>query len=357
MNAGFPIWCAVLLASAGRLVALPEEGGHDLTGELEEAVEFLPDNPIPWHDSLLGLPGWMRQELTEIRDRIRPANQGGGLFPPQIWPLQPEPVQGPLILDSSLPGEGDSGLALDPRAVVPLGPGLMGRYTMQQPVGVLVDPQQLIQDRSGGQMESLVQRWLNDQCVFRTTLLVFGPGQQLPSDFDPQALRRQWAGETDDSLLVFYFYEQPERTLAIFGHGACATYTAAVLRSIVDASVVEAARVSGPTEQLERFCYKMSVRLHWLARSPPAKLVDTGVSGNPSRRWWGNMAVSVAILGALGLAAGFGVVRLIRSRRPRSEGGHDGPFLLPETEPCPRFGAPHSGGFSAVITFPRQSAP
>ena len=144
MNAGFPIWCAVLLASAGRLVALPEEGGHDLTGELEEAVEFLPDNPIPWHDSLLGLPGWMRQELTEIRDRIRPANQGGGLFPPQIWPLQPEPVQGPLILDSSLPGEGDSGLALDPRAVVPLGPGLMGRYTMQQPVGVLVDPQQLI---------------------------------------------------------------------------------------------------------------------------------------------------------------------------------------------------------------------
>jgi hypothetical protein len=120
---------------------------------------------------------------------------------------------------------------------------------------------------------------------------------------------------------------------------------------------VEAARVSGPTEQLERFCYKMSVRLHWLARSLPAKPVDTGVSGNPSRRWWGNMAVSVAILSALGLAAGFGVVRLIRSRRPRSEGGHDGPFLLPETEPCPRFGAPHSGGFSAVITFPRQSAP
>jgi hypothetical protein len=347
----------VLLASAGRLGALPEDGGHDLTGEIEEAVEFLPDNPIPWHDSLLVLPGWMRQEITGIRDRTRPANQGGGLFPPQIWPLQPEPVQGPLILDSTLPGEGDPGLPLDAKAVVPLGPELMGQYTLQQPVGVWVDPQQLIQNRPGGQMESLVQRWLNDQCVFRTTLLVFGPGQQLPSDFDPQALRRQWAGETDDSLLVFYFYEQPERTLAIFGPGACATYTAAVLRSIVDASVVEAARVSGPTEQLERFCYKMSVRLHWLARSLPANLVDPGVSGNPSRRWWGNTAVCVAILSALGLAAGFGVVRLIRSRRPRSEGGADGPVFLPETEPCPRFGAPHSGGFSAVITFPRQSAP
>lgn len=357
MNVRFPIGCAVLLASAGRLTALPEAGGHDRTGELEEGVEFLPDNPIPWHDSLLELPGWMRQELSEIRDRTRPANQGGGLFPPQIWPLQPEPVQGPLILDSTLPGDGSSSLALNPKEVVPLGPELMGQYTLQQPVGVLVDPQQLVQNRASGQMESLVQRWLNDQCVFRTTLLVFGPGQQLPSDFDPQALRRQWSGESDDTLLVFYFYQQPERTLAIFGPGARATYTAAVLRSIVDAAVVEAARVSGPTEQLERFCYKMSVRLHWLARSLPAKPADPGASGNPGRRWWGNPVVSVPVLSALVLASGFGLARFIRSRRARSEGKDDGPVFFPETEPCPRFGAPHSGGFSAVITFPRQSSP
>ena len=344
---------AVLMASALRLSAVPEEAGHDLTGEKEEAVEFLPDSPIPWHDSLLELPEWMRHEVAEIKDRTRPANQGGGLFPPQIWPLQPGPVPGPLIRDAALAGERSPGLAPDAREVVPLGPEIMGLYTAQKPAGVLVDPQHFVQDRASGQMESLVQRWLNDQCVFRTTLLVFGPGQQLPSDLDPQALRRQWSGESEDSLLVFYFYQQPERTLAIFGPGARATYTAAVLRSIVDAAVVEAARVSGPSEQLERFCYKMSVRLHWLARSLPANPVSAEAPVNQGNQWWKKTGVSATVGSALALAAALGITILIRHRRRRAGRVDDAPVLLPETEICPRFGAPHSGGFSAVITFTR----
>ena len=218
----------------------PEEERDRPTGEPEELPELIPEQTIPWHDSLVELPLWMNQERMEIESRTRPANQGGGLFPPEVWPLQPGPELAPLVRD-------DQPVAAPPpepgQEPVTLGPELMALYTARPPAGVFIDPQHLVQGRSSGVMESLVQRWLNDQCPFRTTVLVFGAGQQLPADFDPQALRRQWFPDSPAALLVFYFHHQPERTLAIFGSEARGTYGEGVVRSVVDAAVTEAGRV------------------------------------------------------------------------------------------------------------------
>ena len=348
------LW-VVFLYSAAPLQALPEEDDRKTGGEIEETTDILPEVIIPWHDSLLELPGWISQEAREIQHRRRPANHGAGLFPPEVWPLQPEPVLGPLIPDHAPRGIFPQRGSESPVTAVALGPEVMALYTSQLPDRVLVNPQNLVPvDR----VEPLVQRWLNEQCVFRTTVLLFGAGQQLPAGFDPQALRTGWFGGDGDELLVFYFHQEPQRTLAIFGPEARNRYGADLLRSVVDAAVTEAGRVNGGQEQLERFCYKMSVRLHWLARTAPAVATRRSAPeiGRPVD---GSMrkAALAALAGAGLIAVGRLVLTWYRRRRLHPAfPAQPVPVFLPENEFRPRFGAPHSGGFSAVITFAKQPA-
>jgi hypothetical protein len=324
-----------------------EESREVTPGEQEELPEQLPEQTIPWHESLLELPGWMEQEFGEIQERLRPANQGGGLFPGEVWPVLPEPSLSPLSRNAATGPEAAAQTA-PAGDTVPLSPELMKLYETSKPERVFLDPQRLLDAANAGDMESLVQRWLNDQCPFRTKVLVFGRGQQLPSDFDPQVMRRQWFGESDDSLLVLYFLEEPQRTLSIFSKGACATYTEKVLRSTGDAAVSEAARVPGSLEQLERFCYKMSVRLHWLKPLSPDHPSAVAVPAVTHFQWLMPFLWSLAVATGVALLSRF--APMIR-RRYRTPAKPEGPVFFPELDSTPRLGAPHSGGFSAVINF------
>lgn len=348
------IFAVSLTALAAPLHALPEEAEPMITGEVEESVDLSPETIMPWHDSLLELPQWVGREAAEMDYRIRPANQGAGLFPSEVWPLQPEPVLGPLIWDDAPAGNPSPPRLRDTAGPVALGPEIMALYLAQPPDAGFVDPQHLT---AGGQVESLVQRWLNDQCVFRTTVLLFGEGQQFPADFDPQALRRQWFGENAEALLVFYFQHEPERTLAIFGPAARTRCGADVLRSVVDAAVTEAGRVSGGTEQLERFCYKMSVRLHWLARANlPGSGANVPGAAPEVVSGAGRKAVAAG-LAAAGLTAGAWLFLTWQRRRRPAPAAAAAAVFLPEVEFEPRLGAPHSGGFSSMITFAKTTAP
>ena len=328
-----------LLTAPRLLRAVPEDDSRVVTGEMEETTDILPEILIPWHDSLLELPEWMSLEAGEISNRRRPANHGAGLFPPEVWPIQPEPVLGPLIRDEAL------AVTPTPRrrggtiTAVALGAELMELYAGSPPDGVLVNPQNLVPN---DRVEPLVQRWLNDQCVFRTTILLFGGGQQLPAGFDPQALRRGWFGAEGEELLVFYFLGEPQRTLAIFGPQANSSYGRDLLRSVVDAAVAEAARVSGGQEQLERFCYKMSVRLHWLARTAPGMAVAAQGTADGAGHSGSLKRAATAALVAAGLIA-IGILSLTwyRRRAGGSAAAADRvPVFLPEIEFKPRFGAP-----------------
>ncbi len=344
-------YCACLLAPAG-LHALPEDENRVITGEMEDPEELDALPATPWSDALLHLPEWMSREAAEIDQRIRPQNHGAGLFPPEVWPQQPEPPKGPLQLhdDPPLPPPPPRD---QPAPPVALGPEIMALYLDSKPERVLVDPQHLLPpDR----VDPLVQRWLNEQCIFRTTVLVFGAGQQLPADFDPQALRRAWFADASEALLVFYFLGEPQRTLTIFGPEARDRYGADQLRALVDAAVAGAARASGSTEQLERFCYKMSVRLHWLARNPLPEGATAASTTAPTRFFTApRIAWSLVLLAALAALAR--AWQTWRKNRPATGASLPEPspaILLPEFEFLPRFGAPHSGGFSSIITFTKQ---
>ncbi len=299
------------LALAGPLRALPEGGGGVCSGACsgeEEVAELSGEEEMPWDDGLVALPAWMRRELAEIEARVRPANHGGGLFPELVWPLEPEPPAGPLVWSA--------GLGEEPKAGKEAGPlseeEMVGLYAAKKPMGVLVDAQALLGEGRRKRVESLVQRWLNDQCAFRTTVLVFGSGQPWPAGLDLPGLERQWFGEADEALVVVYFLGQPERTIARFGPGAEAAYAGEALRGAVAAAVEEAGRVAGESEQLERFCYKMAVRLHGLSRTAGGAVAGAGVGAGD----WDGAAFSwgsALALGGSSLVLGW-------RRRPRSGG-------------------------------------
>ncbi len=349
----FRLWF-ILFLLAGTSPGLQDDERTVTGAEPEEAPELIPQNPIPWDESQLLLPGWMDRERREIEWGRRPANQGGGLFPPDVWPVEAEERPGQLRLDRVGPGQPD--LALESaESPPPALPDALGLYQPDASGQVFVDPQEIVRDRPEARMESLMRRWLNEECEFQTTLLVFDRDQALPSGLDPQDWRRDWtrqpAGNSREGLLVFYFYGQPERTLAIFGPLARARYGPAALRSTVDAAVQEAGEVEGASEQLERFCYKMSVRLHWLerARASGAGPYREDATARAGQGGWGWIAGLLAAVATAGIAAGL----RRKSRRTRQP---DTPeptvILLPETQISPRLGAPWSGGSCAVLSFP-----
>ncbi|MES2708693.1 MAG: hypothetical protein V4726_19010 [Verrucomicrobiota bacterium] len=326
--------------------ARPEDQRRNTEGDEELPAEFQPERIIPFQQSQVELPDWRGREYSEISGGLRPANQGGGLFPLEIWPLQPAPPLAPLPPPPENPGvltppQGTESENRTPSGV--LSPELAARYFARRPDRVLVDPQHLLDAAETGEMESRVQRWLNAECVFKTTLLVFGPGQKLPAEVDSDALMRQWFNAAPDALLVFYYYEQPERTKVMFAPGGARRFSEDQLTAAMVSAIRQAGRAEGGLAQLERFCYKTTVLLHRLARATPPSAPRPARRGSHAVRGW-----TWAVLGTAVLVA---VLRAVQKRRQARGKVEAPPVFLPEEDFQTRLGAPHCGGFAAVLTF------
>ncbi|MDB6132958.1 MAG: hypothetical protein JWM59_1201 [Verrucomicrobiales bacterium] len=317
--------------------ASPEEQRTKSEKDEELPQEFEPDRLIPFQQSQVELPRWQERERSEILNRLRPANQGGGLFPPQIWPMQPTPGLEPLSPDY---GHSMNGQETAPAGV--LSPEWAAVYFEKHPDQAFLDPQHLLDGPEAVEMESRVRRWLNGDIHFRTTLLVFGPGQKLPAGLDIDTLMRRWFENTSPGLLVFYYFQEPDRTQAVFSAGAARRFPVEQLDAVMTDCIRDARRTEGGTAQLQRFCYKAAVRLHQLAF--PGSLGSGRREGSSGIPAWqclllvGVMAVMVA-----------GPWLLFRRRRVATP---HSPVFLPMQDFHPRLGAPHCGGCSAVLTFP-----
>lgn len=321
----------------------------------EEMPELLPDKVIPWQESLLELPAENGTEQAEVRNGVRPANQGGGLFPPAVWPLVPELPLGPLGAVDKPPdgavlaevGTGESGGAA-------LSAELTAEYFKQRPEKVFLDPQHLLSQAQSDYMESMVRRWLNDG-KYRATFLLFGEGQELPAEVEPSKLVRDWFGVKETHLLVCGFLNQPERTRVFFVPDAVPDIRREPLRAALGAAMREAGRIKGGVEQLQRFCYKTKIRLHRLEQEWG---VAKTLRRNPASDRNSGLIIRVLAaisMAALVLASILGLVK--RKKNPAAPVTEGEPIFLPEQELHIRLGAPHGGGFSAVITFPPAVKP
>jgi hypothetical protein len=317
---------------------LPPESATPMSDK-EETGELI--GALPERVELMDLPAEEDMELTATERALRDA---GTLFPAALWPVAP--VLLPESADpSGFVATGDSA----PPASEPLSPEVIGSSFGPGPPPPLHDPHGLITPSQAAPLLAMLRDSLNLRGSFLTNVVVLKPSEQLPVTLNPQDLLQRWHGN-NKGLLVLYFFGQPGRTQAFFTPETRLHHRSEDLRQIIDFGVREAARLTAPLPQLQRFCYKTAVRLDRLHRQGIMALSDdTAVAGAASfpvtGLWWA-FAVGVQ---AAALAAG--AVWWLRRHRivPAVRGGKV--IRLPDQDLISRLGAPHSGGFGAVIQF------
>ena len=268
------------------------------------------------------------------------------LFPPELWsgdrtlppPPDAPPDEPPDPYTPSVPAD-ESTLSAEIAASC-FGPA---------PPPPLHDPQRLLTPTQAAPLAELIQESLNDRDSFQTSIVLLKPSQQIPVALNPPELLQRWYGDSK-GLLVLYFLGRPERTQAFFSPATRRQHRSEDLRQVVDFSVREAARMSSPVAQLQRFCYKSAIRLDRLHRQGVVPPDDdpgpvTAAATVPVASLWWAFVIGIH-------AAGLAIGGIWWWRRRRAEPGRAGaPIFLPEQDLIGRLGAPHSGGLGAVIQF------
>jgi hypothetical protein len=295
---------------------------------------------LPDRVEMLTLPQESAEEST--------ASAGGhtepddaSLFPPELWAPVPETIPEDADPESLPPAE------MVTTGAEPLPPEIVAGCFGPSPPPVLHDPQKLLTPAQAAPLTALLQRSLNARGSFQTSIVVLKPSQQKPVTLNPPEILQRWYGSSK-GLLILYFLGQPDRTQAFFSPETRQYHRSEDLRTVIDFSVREAARMPAPVSQLQRFCYKVAIRLDRLHRqgvvTAPDDLPATVAAAPSSGLWWAfAVGVQAAVLGA-------GAVWYWR-RRAVGAGKRGGPVFFPEQEIVSRLSGPHSGGNGAAIQF------
>lgn len=287
---------------------------------------------LPDRVELLELPAEEPAESDEWGER--------NLFPREIWSgAAPEAETG--LATGAPPAE--EALELKPEEIASVCFG-------SSPPPALNDPQHLLTRAQAAPLEHLLRESLAARGSFQCCVTVLLPTQQIPVELNPPELLQRWYGRTK-SLLVIYYLGKPERAQVFFSPESLAHHRAEDLRQVVDFGLREAARMTHPVSQLERFCYKTVIRLDRLHRQGVVTPGDdmpipaAAVAASSGGIWW---AIAVGIQ-AIALAGG--VFWWWKRRRAAGRIVPGQPVYLPDLEVPPRLGAPHSGGTGATLHF------
>jgi hypothetical protein len=280
------------------------------------------------------------EPLTLPHEETEAAQNEVSLFPDELWPPPPD-----LLPDGGEEEQAPAVLAASPSE--PLPPEIAASCFGPGPPPALHDPQHLLTPAQAAPLLALLQHSLNSRGSFQTSIVVLKPSQQIPVALNPPELLQRWYGG-GKGLLVLYFLGQPDRTQAFFSPESRQYHRSEDLRMVIDFSVREAARMPAPVSQLQRFCYKVAIRLDRLHRqgvvSPSDEAPIVAASVPSTSLWWAfAIGVQAAVLGA-------GAVWWWR-RRLSSAGRKGAAVYFPDQELVSRLSGPHSGGNGAVIQF------
>lgn len=263
------------------------------------------------------------------------------LFPPELWPPVPGASADPgTSTIKTEPGTFPSGEAMTPE--------LVASCFGSAPPPPLHDPLSLLAQADAASLRALLRDSLNARGSFQTSVVVLKPSQQIPVALNPPELLQRWYGRSK-GLLILYFFGQPDRTQAFFTPESMRCHRSEELRQVIDFGVREAGRLTAAPAQLQRFCYKTVIRLDRLHRQgtiTPAEEPSPAVAAVPGAGLWWAFAVGVQATALAG-----GGVWWWRRRRTGGGGSIDECIRFPEQDIVARLGAPHSGGFGAVIQF------
>jgi hypothetical protein len=312
----------------GESAAVTPASDKEETGAL---TDMLPDFKDP-----LTLP---EQERGRDYSTFGIAADGPGLFPSELWSgdrSEPPP-----------PGE-EPAPAPNPAEEDMLTPEVLESCFGSVPPPPLHDPQHLLLPAQAEPLAQLLGESLNARETFLTSVVLMRPSQQIPPSLNPPELLQSWHGN-NKSVLILYFMGRPDRTQAFFSPEVRRQHRGEDLRQVIDFGVREAARMTTPLGQLQRFCYKTAIRLDRLHRqgvvAPTDEPLPPAAAAAPGDGSWWTVVIGIH-------AAGLSAAALWWWRRRRAAANGTGSrILLPEQDLVTRLGAPHSGGFGAVLQF------
>jgi hypothetical protein len=293
---------------------------------------------LPDRVEMLTLPAEDPEEMSPAEEE-RLQNEAGSLFPDELWPPLPEEFP----TDEEAPAI-EVPVWSPPE---PLPPEISASCFGLNPPPPLHDPQNLLTPAQAAPLSALIHDSLNARGSFQTSIVVLKPSQQMPVALNPPELLQRWYGN-NKGLLVLYFLGQPDRTQAFFTPETRQFHRSEDLRQVIDFSVREAARMQAPVSQLQRFCYKVAIRLDRLHRqgvvTPPEESVPAAAAAPVTGLWW------AFLVGVQAAALAAGAVWWWR-RRPAVPGRKGEVIRFPDQEFVSRLGAPHCGGSGTVIQF------
>lgn len=265
---------------------------------------------------------------------------GPGLFPESLWSAPP-------VVEMESPEAASPAAGEPTEAWKVLTPQEMSLCFGAAAPAPLHDPQGLLPAWQTAELNQLLREvLLRGESGFQLAAVVLSGAQQIPLDFNPEGVLRQWFGRRK-ALLVVYFLGQPQRTQAFFSPECLEDHRNDDLRQVIEFGSREAGRMALPAAQLQRFCYKTAIRLDRLHRQGDLDSGDGGpvpAAAASSRGWW--WALAVGIQAAALLAGG-----VWWWRRKHGRPGKGAAVLLPDQDLVPRMGGAHAAGTGAVIHF------
>ena len=243
----------------------------------------------------------------------------------------------------------------------PIPTQLLKGYFARPPQSYLLDPQRQLSQPERRAREDFLQYHSSDSKIDLHVML-FKSDQSLPADIRIEELGERFFGTDKPSLLVLYFYGEPERSVLEFSPDLRTKINAWQGQRILRDAIRDATEAAAASTQLEKFCTQLSIRLSMLegklnfadgsqpgaepsTRSTSFEAPKTAPSGDPLSHqlrsiwhtWWLPISLTVATL-----VIGW-LTTTILARRRR--------YLAPQVAISPRLGCPHAAGVGAKISF------
>lgn len=262
--------------------------------------------------------------------------------------MQEEPVADLVDAGPDESAVADEGI--EPDEPAERDPGFAAVFAVA-PEGFLIDPERLLSPGATRDRAEFL-RGHAEESTIGLYVYVFGGSAVLPEDV---GLDHDFAGGS--VAVVLFFPGDPQRAGFFLGAPLARAISEIEQRRALQSSIMQAAEMADPEDQLDAFLEQMSIRLYWMEQmldeakpgvpTVPVVPVADAAAPPPTFEWpahWRPWLITAAVLVVVVPVVGW--VYRCRAR-----------YRLPVLDVEPRLGGGHAAGVGGVISFVSAEVP